>query len=62
MCEKREGEYYGAIFALELTGVMRKEDTQQTPTSLYPDAAQAAGISFEALVTHLVERAWSRAT
>lgn len=33
-----------------------------TPTSLYPDAAQAAGISFEALVKYLVERAWSRAT
>jgi D-alanine-D-alanine ligase len=32
-----------------------------TPTSLYPDAARAAGLSFEALVTHLVERARSRA-
>lgn len=31
-----------------------------TPTSLYPDAARAAGISFEALVAHLVERAWAR--
>ncbi len=33
-----------------------------TPTSLYPDAATAAGISFEALVALLIERAWSRAT
>ncbi|NIM05054.1 MAG: D-alanine--D-alanine ligase [Armatimonadetes bacterium] len=32
-----------------------------TPTSLYPDAARAAGISFEALVAHLIERALSRA-
>ena len=32
-----------------------------TPTSLYPDAARAAGLSFEALVAHLVDRAWSRA-
>lgn len=31
-----------------------------TPTSLYPDAAKAAGLSFEALVALLVERAWSR--
>jgi D-alanine-D-alanine ligase len=31
-----------------------------TPTSLYPDAARAAGLRFEALVAHLVERAWSR--
>lgn len=31
-----------------------------TPTSLYPDAAAAAGLSFEALVAHLVERALSR--
>jgi D-alanine-D-alanine ligase len=31
-----------------------------TPTSLYPDAARAAGFSFEALVATLVERAWSR--
>jgi D-alanine-D-alanine ligase len=31
-----------------------------TPTSLYPDAAQAAGLSFEVLVAHLVERALSR--
>ena len=31
-----------------------------TPTSLYPDAARAAGLSFEALVVHLIERAWSR--
>jgi D-alanine-D-alanine ligase len=28
-----------------------------TPTSLYPDAARAAGISFEELVAHLVRRA-----
>jgi len=33
-----------------------------TPTSLYPDAARAAGLSFEALVQILVERAWSRRT
>jgi D-alanine-D-alanine ligase len=32
-----------------------------TPTSLYPDAAKAAGLSFEALVAFLIERAWSRA-
>jgi D-alanine-D-alanine ligase len=32
-----------------------------TPTSLYPDAAQAVGLSFEALVAHLVRRALSRA-
>jgi D-alanine-D-alanine ligase len=31
-----------------------------TPTSLYPDAAQAVGLSFEALVVHLIERALSR--
>lgn len=31
-----------------------------TPTSLYPDAARAAGLSFEALVATLVERACSR--
>ena len=31
-----------------------------TPTSLYPDAARAAGLSFEALVAFLIERAWSR--
>lgn len=32
-----------------------------TPTSLYPDAARAVGLSFPALVRHLVERAFSRA-
>ncbi|MEA3431785.1 MAG: D-alanine--D-alanine ligase, partial [candidate division WOR-3 bacterium] len=32
-----------------------------TPTSLYPDAARAFGISFEELVAHLVERAIGRA-
>jgi D-alanine-D-alanine ligase len=32
-----------------------------TPTSLYPDGAQAAGISFEQLVEQLVRRALSRA-
>lgn len=32
-----------------------------TPTSLYPDAAKAAGISFEELVAHLVKRAVARA-
>jgi D-alanine-D-alanine ligase len=32
-----------------------------TPTSLYPDAAQAAGLSFADLVAHFVERARSRA-
>jgi len=31
-----------------------------TPTSLYPDAAKAAGISFEMLVAHLIRRAVSR--
>ncbi|HBR21760.1 MAG TPA: hypothetical protein DD713_04225, partial [Nitrospiraceae bacterium] len=31
-----------------------------TPTSLYPDAGRAAGISFEALVAHFVDRAFSR--
>ena len=31
-----------------------------TPTSLYPDAAKAAGLSFEELVAHLVERAYGR--
>ncbi|MFQ5743457.1 MAG: D-alanine--D-alanine ligase [Acidobacteriota bacterium] len=33
-----------------------------TPTSLYPDAARAAGMSFEELVAHFVERAYSRRT
>lgn len=32
-----------------------------TPTSLYPDAARAGGLSFEALVAFLIERALSRA-
>ncbi len=32
-----------------------------TPTSLFPDAASAAGISFEALVAHLIDRALKRA-
>ncbi len=32
-----------------------------TETSLYPDAARAAGWSFPALVAHLVERAFARA-
>jgi len=31
-----------------------------TPTSLYPDAARAAGIPFEELVVLFVERAWAR--
>lgn len=31
-----------------------------TPTSLYPDAARAAGISFEELVAHFVKRALER--
>lgn len=31
-----------------------------TPTSLYPDAARAAGIPFEILVAHFIERAYSR--
>lgn len=31
-----------------------------TPTSLYPDAARAAGISFEELVAHLARRALNR--
>jgi D-alanine-D-alanine ligase len=32
-----------------------------TPTSLFPDAARAAGISFKALVAHLIDRALKRA-
>ena len=32
-----------------------------TPTSLYPDAAKAVGISFSELMAHLVENAWRRA-
>lgn len=32
-----------------------------TPTSLYPDAARAAGMSFEELVAYLVKRALTRA-
>lgn len=31
-----------------------------TPTSLYPDAAKASGLSFEALVAFLIERVWLR--
>ncbi len=31
-----------------------------TPTSLYPESAQAIGLSFQALVAHLVERARER--
>lgn len=31
-----------------------------TPTSLYPDAAKASGISFSELVAYLVENAWQR--
>lgn len=31
-----------------------------TPTSLFPDAAGASGISFEALVAHLIDRALKR--
>jgi D-alanine-D-alanine ligase len=31
-----------------------------TPTSLYPDAAKASGLPFEALVAFLIERAWFR--
>lgn len=31
-----------------------------TPTSLFPDAARAAGLPFPDLVAHLVERAWAR--
>jgi D-alanine-D-alanine ligase len=31
-----------------------------TPTSLYPEAANAVGLSFEALVAHLIDRALSR--
>jgi D-alanine-D-alanine ligase len=33
-----------------------------TPTSLYPEAANAAGLSFEALVAHLIDRARHRRT
>jgi D-alanine-D-alanine ligase len=32
-----------------------------TPTSLFPDAAKAAGISFETLAAHLIDRAFGRA-
>jgi D-alanine-D-alanine ligase-like ATP-grasp enzyme len=32
-----------------------------TPTSLFPDAAKAAGISFETLAAHLIDRALGRA-
>ncbi len=31
-----------------------------TPTSLYPDAARAAGLSFSELVAYLIENAWNR--
>lgn len=31
-----------------------------TPTSLFPDAARAAGLPFPALAAHLVDRAWMR--
>lgn len=31
-----------------------------TPTSLYPDAAKAAGISFSELVAYFIENAWQR--
>jgi D-alanine-D-alanine ligase len=31
-----------------------------TPTSLYPEAAQAAGLAFSELVAYLIENAWSR--
>lgn len=31
-----------------------------TPTSLYPDAAKAVGLSFSELMAHLVENAWQR--
>jgi len=31
-----------------------------TPTSLYPDAARAAGVAFPELVSHLVRRALAR--
>jgi D-alanine-D-alanine ligase len=31
-----------------------------TPTSLYPDAAQAVGLTFEALVAYLIQRALAR--
>jgi D-alanine-D-alanine ligase len=33
-----------------------------TPTSLYPDGAQGAGISFSELVSRLIEAARSRKT
>jgi D-alanine-D-alanine ligase len=33
-----------------------------TPTSLYPDAARAVGLSFAALAAHLIERALARST
>lgn len=32
-----------------------------TPTSLYPDAARGAGLSFEELVAHFIEQAFARA-
>jgi len=31
-----------------------------TPTSLYPDAARGAGLSFERLVAHFIEQAYAR--
>src|SRR4051812_14886921 len=45
----------GGIALLELNTL-----PGMTPTSLYPDGAQAAGISFEQLVEQLVRRALSR--
>jgi len=33
-----------------------------TPTSLYPDAAQGAGLSFEQLVAHFIEQAYARSS
>ena len=49
-------EQNGRIVLLELNTL-----PGMTPTSLYPDGARAAGISFEQLVEQLVKRALSRA-
>jgi len=46
---------YGTPIILEVNAL-----PGMTPTSLYPDAAKSAGLSFEELVAHLVERALAR--
>ncbi|NPV28343.1 MAG: D-alanine--D-alanine ligase [Firmicutes bacterium] len=45
---------HGVPYVLEVNTI-----PGMTPTSLFPDAAQAAGISFPDLVSRLVEEAWS---